>query len=32
VDDPTLASFALRDKAYLYGSDDNISVLILKKK
>jgi len=30
--DPTRAAFSLRDKAYAYGSDDNISVMLLKLK
>jgi len=28
----TQAAFAVRDKAYVYGSDDNISVMLLKTK
>ena len=30
--DLTEAAFSLRDKAYAYGSDDNISVMLLKPK
>jgi len=30
--DPTLASCKLRDYAYLLGSDDNISVMVIQLK
>lgn len=31
-DNLTLAGFAVRDRAYVCGSDDNISVLVLRRK